>query len=128
LICHPQTNLEYGKLGANLPTNDQTKTGQLDNLSVDSYWVDEEEIDEIDKEKQLDPVTLDYKAVYHRNRDGPNPKKKYKKKPERRASDEENNNISSDENNNKEEGKRDKNKENSGNEKLTILAGSSRNK
>lgn len=52
-----------------MPTNDTTKSGQLDNLSVDSYWVGEEELDEIEKEKQTDPVNVDYKAVYHKIRE-----------------------------------------------------------
>ena len=53
-----------GGLGWNLPTNDLTKAGTLDNLSVDSYWVGEDEIEEIEKEKQQDPVNPNYKAVY----------------------------------------------------------------
>jgi hypothetical protein len=40
------------KLGFELPTNDKTKVGTLDNLSVDSYWVGEEEIDENEENKQ----------------------------------------------------------------------------
>lgn len=62
-------DLERGKLGFNLPTNDKTKSGQLDNLSVDSYWVDQEYMDEVEKEKHLNPVTLDFKTVYHKLHD-----------------------------------------------------------
>jgi hypothetical protein len=57
-------DLEKKKLGFNLPTNDRTKSGQLDTLSVDSYWVGEDEIDEIESEKQADPVNPNYKNVY----------------------------------------------------------------
>lgn len=57
-------NLECSKLGFNLPTNDSTKLGQLDNLSVDSYWVGETELDEIEKEKKSDPLNVNYKGVY----------------------------------------------------------------
>ena len=53
-------------LGWNLPTNDLSKAGNLDTLSVDSYWVGEEEIDEIEKEKQIDPINPNYKAVYEK--------------------------------------------------------------
>lgn len=65
----PVHHLETGKLGFNLPTNDTTKSGQLDNLSVDSYWVGEQELEEIEKEKKTDPISLDYKVVYHKMRD-----------------------------------------------------------
>ena len=51
-------------LGFNLPTNDLTRSGQLDNISVDSYWINEEEIDDINKEKELNPVNPNYKSVY----------------------------------------------------------------
>ena len=51
-------------LGFNLPTNDLTRAGQLDNISVDSYWINEEEIDDINKEKELNPVNPNYKSVY----------------------------------------------------------------
>ena len=55
---------EKAKLGWNLPTNDKTKAGTLDDISVDSYWVEEEEIENIEKAKEDDPVNPDYKAVY----------------------------------------------------------------
>lgn len=55
-----------GALGWNLPTNDLLKAGNLDTLSVDSYWVGEEEIEEIEKEKIIDPVNPNYKAVYEK--------------------------------------------------------------
>ncbi len=51
-------------LGFNLPTNDLTKSGQLDNISVDSYWINEDDIDDINREKKLDPVNPNYKSVY----------------------------------------------------------------
>ncbi len=53
-------------LGWNLPTNDLSKAGNLDTLSVDSYWVGEEEIDDIEREKQIDPINPNYKAVYEK--------------------------------------------------------------
>jgi hypothetical protein len=36
---------------------------------VDSYFVGEEELDEIEKEKQVDPVNVNYKAVYNKLQD-----------------------------------------------------------
>lgn len=59
-------NLDQGKLGFNLPTNDTTKSGQLDSLSVDSYWIGDDEIEDIEREKQLDPVNPNYKNVYNK--------------------------------------------------------------
>jgi hypothetical protein len=38
--------LEKNKLGFDLPTNDKTKDGDLDNMSVDSFWIGEDEQDE----------------------------------------------------------------------------------
>ena len=57
-------SLDTNKLGWNLPTNDISKAGQLDNISVDSYIVGEEELKAIEKEKSLDPVNTNYKHVY----------------------------------------------------------------
>jgi hypothetical protein len=57
---------EKTKLGWNLPTNDKTKAGTLDDISVDSYWVEDEEIENIEKAKEEDPVNPDYKAVYQK--------------------------------------------------------------
>jgi hypothetical protein len=59
-------NSRTGTLGWNLPTNDLLKAGNLDTLSVDSYWIGEEEIEEIEKEKIIDPVNPNYKAVYEK--------------------------------------------------------------
>jgi hypothetical protein len=53
-------------LGFNLPSNDVAKSGQLDTMSVDSYWVDDEDIDQIEEEKRIDPVNPDYKSVYEK--------------------------------------------------------------
>jgi hypothetical protein len=59
-----KNNNNNSLLGFNLPTNDLTRSGQLDNISVDSYWINEEEIDDINKEKELNPVNPNYKSVY----------------------------------------------------------------
>ena len=59
-----KNNNNNNLLGFNLPTNDLTRSGQLDNISVDSYWINEEEIDDINKEKELNPVNPNYKSVY----------------------------------------------------------------
>jgi hypothetical protein len=61
-----KSNEKTANLGWNLPTNDVTKAGTLDTLSVDSYWVGEEEIEEIEKEKQNDPINPNYKSVYNK--------------------------------------------------------------
>ena len=66
LAVNPSPNLktDSSKLGWNLPTNDLSKAGQLDNLSVDSYIVGDEELKAIEREKALDPVNPNYKQVY----------------------------------------------------------------
>ena len=59
-------NRQNATLGWNLPTNDTSKAGNLDTLSVDSYWVGEDELEEIEKEKQNDPINPNYRAVYEK--------------------------------------------------------------
>jgi len=39
---------------------------QLDNLSVDSYWIEEEELNNIKKEKESHPANPNYKSVYEK--------------------------------------------------------------
>jgi hypothetical protein len=47
--------LERERLGYDLPTNDTSKVGDLDNLSADSYWVGEDEDeDEEEDENEFD--------------------------------------------------------------------------
>lgn len=70
------------KLGFNLPTNDKTKVGTLDTISVDSYWVGEEEIEEIENEKKLDPINPNYKGVYEKMQAKINEENEEKKKQE----------------------------------------------
>jgi hypothetical protein len=41
--------LDQNKLGFNLPTNDKSKDGDLDNLSVDSFWIGDDEEQENEK-------------------------------------------------------------------------------
>jgi hypothetical protein len=72
LLTDQNNNKNKDFLGFNLPTNDLTKSGQLDNISVDSYWINEDDIDDINREKELDPVNPNYKSVYE------NTIKKYK--------------------------------------------------
>ena len=60
------SELNKFKLGWNLPTNDLSKSGQLDTISVDSYWVDEKQIEDIAAEKAKDPCNPNYKAVYEK--------------------------------------------------------------
>ena len=60
----PSLKVDSNKLGWNLPTNDLSKAGQLDNISVDSYIVGDEELKAIEREKALDPVNPNYKQVY----------------------------------------------------------------
>ncbi len=62
LLDNNKNNKDF--LGFNLPTNDLTKSGQLDNISVDSYWINEDDIDDINREKKLDPINPNYKSVY----------------------------------------------------------------
>jgi hypothetical protein len=63
--CQPY-KLDLNKLGWNLPTNDLKKSGQLDNLSVDSYWIEEEELNNIKNEKESHPANPNYKSVYEK--------------------------------------------------------------
>jgi hypothetical protein len=55
--------LDSTKLGFDLPTNDSSKAGKLDQMSVDSYWVDDEHIQKINELKKVDPVKPDYQQV-----------------------------------------------------------------
>jgi len=59
-----EEELNENKLGFNLPTNDLSKSGCLDDQSVDSYFVGDEELKDIDLEKKLDPINPNYKLVY----------------------------------------------------------------
>ena len=54
------------KLGFNLPTNDLSKSGDLDNISVDSYCIGNDELEDIKIEKQINPINPDYKTVYEK--------------------------------------------------------------
>jgi hypothetical protein len=56
--------LDASKLGWNLPVNDIHKAGKLDQMSVDSYFVGDKELDEIEKQKKLDPINPNYRVVY----------------------------------------------------------------
>ena len=71
--------VDVSKLGWNLPTNDLSKAGQLDNISVDSYIVGDDELKAIEREKTLNPVNPNYKQVYEdlmirisKDKDSPN--------------------------------------------------------
>ena len=64
LSCFSTNESNKFKLGWNLPTNDLSKSGKLDTISVDSYWVNEQEIEDIAAEKARDPCNPNYKAVY----------------------------------------------------------------
>lgn len=55
--------LDDTRLGFNLPSNDYSKSGTLDDISVDSYWVAEEEIKEAEQEKKLDPANPNLKKI-----------------------------------------------------------------
>ena len=59
-------DLDEKKLGFNLPTNDLSKAGNLDAISVDSYFVGDDELEDINVEKQLDPMNPNYKIVYEK--------------------------------------------------------------
>ena len=44
LLVEQETKLNINLLGFDLPINDKTKAGNLDNISADSFWIGEEEI------------------------------------------------------------------------------------
>ena len=56
--------LDKSKLGFDLPSNDQSKAGKLDQMSVDSFWVDDNDIKKIEELKKIDPIKLDFNQVY----------------------------------------------------------------
>ena len=59
-----EEQLNENKLGFDLPTNDLSKSGCLDDQSVDSYFIGDDELKDIDLEKKLDPINPNYKLVY----------------------------------------------------------------
>ena len=63
LLKEEGETLEGSKLGWNLPVNDTTKSGKLDSISVDSYWIDDVDINEIQTEKSKDPVNTNYNTT-----------------------------------------------------------------
>ena len=62
-------NLENTKLGWNLPINDFTKSGKIDRMSVDSFWVSSDDSDtdievEINEDKNL-KISMNKKEEKH---------------------------------------------------------------
>ena len=51
--------LDENRLGFNLPTNDKSKSGDLDNLSVDSYWIDDDDENKLNENENQNDDTLE---------------------------------------------------------------------
>ena len=63
--------LDKAKLGFDLPSNDLSKAGKIDQMSVDSFWINDEDI-KIKEESKLDSIKTNNNRAQNQNLPGQN--------------------------------------------------------